>query len=116
MPPAIREVENYEISITGEPGEANSNMFLSFDINDVPGVPHGASSAYLDIGSDGFGRIVVSFEDSSSMEDVAFVRCPPGVVELVRQFKSLGVAGLPADGEEIAFLASVRLSCQVQDS
>lgn len=110
MSSTLRTVENYEISITGQAGEEGSNIFLSFDINDVPGVPHGATSAHLDVETDGSGKIIVSFEDNASMEEIAFVRCPAGVVEQLRKFESIGVAGLPTDGEEITFLSSVRLT------
>lgn len=110
MSPSLRQVENYEVSITGEAGEEGSGIFLSFDITDTPGIPHGASAAYLEVEEDGYGQIVVSFEDSKSMEDIVFIRCPPGVVQTLQKFKTMGIAGLPTDGAEITFLATVNLS------
>lgn len=110
MSTSLRQVENYEVSVIGEAGSDGSEVLLSFDISDTPGIPHGSSSAHLVIGDDGYGDIVVSFEDSRSMEDIAFIRCPPGVIQILEKFSTISVAALPPDGEKITFHSTVGLS------
>lgn len=106
----MREVENYEISLVKEPAPSQEEKaFLSFDMNDLPGIPRGATAACLLVGPDGYGCLRVTFEDSSAIEEVEFPRCPPGLVEVVRPYEWLGVVGLSPDGEQMLIFSSVRL-------
>lgn len=106
----MREVENYEVSMVKDPVSSEEKCFLSFDVTDLPGVPRGATSARMMVGSDSYGSVRVTFEDSQSIEEVEFPRCPPGLVEVVNKFQSLGVVGLSADGEEMVIFAAVPFS------
>lgn len=84
----MRQLENYEVVLSGE-GE--DRLLLTFDWNDLPNIPKSVSSVVCDKSAAQF-RVI--FEDDAHWEEVHFVNLPESLFAVVAQFQEVYVVGL----------------------
>lgn len=84
----MRELENYELVLSGE---EEDRLLLTFDWSDLPNLPKKVSSVVCDTEKAQF-RVV--FEDDARWEEVHFINLPSSLFDMIRQFQEIHVVGL----------------------
>ena len=105
----MRDIENYEIVLSGEIGSPGEAVLLTFDWADAVGLPEKVVSLRLELPDGGAkpGRLVAVFEDTRQFEEVAFLALPPELVTTVAGYQVVNIIGLTAT--EIVFASQVAL-------
>lgn len=89
----MRDLENYELVVSGDTDE---KLLLTFDWEDLSNLPRAATSATVDTTS---SKIIVVFEDDRRWEEISCLELPGVLQDMMRDFPSIFIVGLSSEVE-----------------